>query len=68
MTRLTLRAAAAAALITLTISIAASFQVAAQGDVNQIVPPNAFKDLKFRSVGATRGGRVTANASVRQQP
>ena len=68
MTRLTLRAAAAAALITLTISIAASFQVAAQGDVNQIVPPNAFKDLKFRSVGATRGGRVTAYAGVRQQP
>jgi photosystem II stability/assembly factor-like uncharacterized protein len=40
----------------------------AQGDANHIVPANAFKDLKWRSVGATRGGRVTAYAGVRQQP
>ena len=42
--------------------------VAAQGDANQLVPPGAFKDLKWRSVGATRGGRVTAYSGVRQQP
>ena len=43
-------------------------QVAAQGDANTLVPPNAYKDLKWRSVGATRGGRVTAYSGVRQQP
>ncbi|HYE85905.1 MAG TPA: hypothetical protein VEA16_06100, partial [Vicinamibacterales bacterium] len=42
--------------------------VAAQADANQIVPTNAYKDLKWRSVGATRGGRVTAYSGVRQQP
>jgi photosystem II stability/assembly factor-like uncharacterized protein len=42
--------------------------VLAQSDVNQIVPPNAFKDLKWRNVGASRGGRVTGFAGVRQQP
>lgn len=41
---------------------------AAQGDGNQLVPPAAFKDLKWRTVGATRGGRVTAYSGVRQQP
>jgi len=40
----------------------------AQGDANQLVPQAAFKDLKWRSVGATRGGRVTAYSGVRQQP
>jgi photosystem II stability/assembly factor-like uncharacterized protein len=40
----------------------------AQGDANTIVPPAAFKDLKWRMVGASRGGRVTAFAGVRQQP
>jgi photosystem II stability/assembly factor-like uncharacterized protein len=42
--------------------------VAAQGDPNVIVPPSAFDDLKWRLVGATRGGRVTAYSGVRQQP
>jgi photosystem II stability/assembly factor-like uncharacterized protein len=40
----------------------------AQGDTNQVVPPAAFKDLKWRMVGASRGGRVTGLAGVRQQP
>jgi photosystem II stability/assembly factor-like uncharacterized protein len=40
----------------------------AQGDANQIVPAAAYKDLKWRMVGASRGGRVTAFAGVRQQP
>ena len=39
-----------------------------QADTNQVVPPAAFKDLKWRMVGASRGGRVTAFAGVRQQP
>src|SRR5574341_1382206 len=43
-------------------------RVAAQADPNTLVPPGAFKDLKWRSVGATRGGRVTAYSGVRQQP
>ena len=69
MTRLhLLRAALAAACVTLTISLSPVPQLAAQGDANQLVAPNAFKDLKWRSVGATRGGRVTAYAGVRQQP
>ena len=32
------------------------------------MPPAAFDDLKWRLVGATRGGRVTAYSGVRQQP
>ncbi len=42
--------------------------VNAQGDANQIVPAAAFKDLRWRMVGASRGGRVTAFSGVRQQP
>jgi photosystem II stability/assembly factor-like uncharacterized protein len=64
--RLLMRATAAIALTALLVSDAT--RVAAQGDVNQLVPPNAFKDLKWRNVGATRGGRVTAYSGVRQQP
>lgn len=62
------RAVGIAALTTLIASSAPSPVVIAQSDVNQLVPPGAFKDLKWRSVGATRGGRVTAYAGVRQQP
>jgi photosystem II stability/assembly factor-like uncharacterized protein len=62
------RASAAVALAALIFSAPTASRVAAQGDANQLVPPNAFKDLKWRSVGATRGGRVTAYAGVRQQP
>src|SRR6478609_5485148 len=62
------RAALAVALAALVFSLAPSPQLAAQGDSNQLVPAAAFKDLKWRSVGATRGGRVTAYSGVRQQP
>lgn len=65
---LTLRAAGAAALIALVLATPHAPTLSAQGDANQLVPPNAFKDLKWRSVGATRGGRVTAYSGVRQQP
>ena len=40
----------------------------AQGDPNSIVNPALFADLRFRSVGPHRGGRVTAIAGVRTQP
>ena len=63
-----LRAVPFAALIVLALSISPAPQLSAQSDPNQLVPPNAFKDLKYRSVGATRGGRVTAYSGVRQQP
>ena len=64
----TLRSAGAVALAALLCLFSPSPQVAAQGDANQLVPANAYKDLKWRSVGATRGGRVTAYSGVRQQP
>src|SRR5688500_13232215 len=62
------RAATAVALTALVISSAPTLVIQAQGDANQVVPLNAYKDLKWRSVGATRGGRVTAYSGVRQQP
>jgi photosystem II stability/assembly factor-like uncharacterized protein len=37
-------------------------------DVNTIVDPRDYQDLRWRSVGPTRGGRVTAVAGVRSQP
>src|SRR5204862_8024769 len=63
-----LRATGAVALTALVLSVTTTPRIAAQGDANQLVPPNAFKDLKWRSVGATRGGRVTAYSGVRQEP
>src|SRR5829696_9145419 len=62
------RVAAALALTAMALTATTAPHLIAQGDTNQLVPPNAFKDLKWRSVGATRGGRVTAYAGVRQQP
>src|SRR5688500_8472614 len=62
------RAATAVVLTALVIVSSATPPVHAQGDANQVVPPAAYKDLRWRSVGATRGGRVTAYAGVRQQP
>ena len=63
-----MRAAGVLALTALIFSAPSALGVGAQGDANQLVPANAFKDLKWRSVGATRGGRVTAYSGVRQQP
>lgn len=40
----------------------------AQGDPNLIVNPALYADLKYRSIGPHRGGRVTAIAGVRTQP
>ncbi len=37
-------------------------------DVNAIVDPHLYQDLRWRSVGPTRGGRVTAITGVRSQP
>src|SRR5688500_17839925 len=62
------RATAALTLVALFSISGSRTPVAAQGDANTLVPLNAYKDLKWRSVGATRGGRVTAYSGVRQQP
>ncbi len=58
-----------AAMTILTIaSVPTGTPLVAQGDANQVVPPAAYKDLKWRMVGASRGGRATGMAGVRQQP
>ena len=44
----------AVALAALVFATGPTPQVGAQGDANQIVPLNAYKDLKWRSVGAWR--------------
>ncbi len=65
------RALAVTALLTCLLTAGAPLSdppVLAQGDPNQVVPPNAFKDLKWRMVGASRGGRLTGLSGVRQQP
>ena len=43
-------------------------QVRAQADANTVLDPALFKELRFRSVGPHRGGRVTAVAGHRRQP
>src|SRR5687768_9148517 len=40
----------------------------AQADATVVVEPSLYQDLKWRSVGPHRGGRVTAIVGVRQQP
>jgi photosystem II stability/assembly factor-like uncharacterized protein len=42
--------------------------ISAQADPNALVDPGVYKELRFRSVGPHRGGRVTAVAGVRRQP
>jgi photosystem II stability/assembly factor-like uncharacterized protein len=66
-----IRAAVAAGLLAALVSNGLTVTpttLVAQGDVNQVVPANAYKDLRWRNVGASRGGRVTGFAGVRQQP
>ncbi len=43
-------------------------RVIAQANPNTIVNPNTYQDLRWRSIGPTRGGRSTAAAGVRTQP
>lgn len=43
-------------------------QMAARTDANTIVDPKLYQDLRYRSIGPHRGGRVTAVAGVRTQP
>ncbi|HEX3646534.1 MAG TPA: hypothetical protein VHT95_13060 [Vicinamibacterales bacterium] len=40
----------------------------AQSDANTVINPNLYQDLRWRSIGPTRGGRSTAAAGVRTQP
>ena len=42
--------------------------LAAQGAAAQLVPVNGYQALRWRNVGAARGGRMTAAAGVRQPP
>src|SRR3954452_11350269 len=43
-------------------------RVIAQSNANVVVNPNTYQDLRWRSVGPTRGGRSTAAVGVRTQP
>ena len=43
-------------------------RVIAQSNANTIVNPNTYQDLRWRSIGPSRGGRSTAAAGVRTQP
>ncbi|HMB79304.1 MAG TPA: hypothetical protein VKI43_04530, partial [Vicinamibacterales bacterium] len=43
-------------------------RVHAQANANTVVNPNTYQDLRWRSIGPTRGGRSTAAAGVRTQP
>ncbi len=60
--------AAAIGVVALIGGLLAGDSLRAQGDPNQIVPLGAYKDLKWRMVGASRGGRATGMAGVRQRP
>ncbi|MBW8863000.1 MAG: hypothetical protein JF601_11640, partial [Acidobacteria bacterium] len=42
--------------------------LSAQASTNGVINPNAYQDLRWRSVGPHRGGRSTAAAGVRTQP
>src|SRR5260221_11742811 len=42
--------------------------VHAQANGNNVVNPNAYQDLRWRSVGPHRGGRSTAAVGGRTQP
>ena len=42
--------------------------VSAQANANVVINPNAYQDLRWRSVGPHRGGRSTAAVGVRTQP
>src|SRR2546421_10345420 len=42
--------------------------VSAQANAAAVINPNAYQDLRWRSVGPHRGGRSTAAVGVRTQP
>ena len=45
-----------------------SLQPSPPRDANAVVDPHDYQALRWRSVGPTRGGRVTAITGVRSQP
>ncbi len=63
-----LRLALAAASVCALVPLSRPVPLAAQGGPAMAVPVNAYQGLRWRSVGAARGGRVTGLAGVRQQP
>src|SRR5262249_23458890 len=40
----------------------------AQAPANAVINPNAYQDLRWRTIGPHRGGRATAAAGLRTQP
>jgi photosystem II stability/assembly factor-like uncharacterized protein len=56
------------ALLLLAAAAVAGHGLLAQSDPNTIVDPALYQDLRWRSVGPHRGGRVTAVSGVRGQP
>jgi hypothetical protein len=58
----------AAALLAALIPAAGVTRLQAQSAVTSLVPASAYQSLRWRNVGAGRGGRVTGLAGVRQQP
>ncbi len=48
--------------------LAAPASVRTLPDANLVVDPSLYQDLRWRSPGPHRGGRVTAIAGVRSQP
>jgi photosystem II stability/assembly factor-like uncharacterized protein len=57
-----------AAGLTALVSGAGGSRLAAQPDAGALVDPRLYQDLRWRSVGPHRGGRVTAVAGHRAQP
>ena len=51
-----------------TVGVGLQTRAQAQTEPSVVVDPSLYQDLKWRSVGPHRGGRVTAIAGVRQQP
>jgi photosystem II stability/assembly factor-like uncharacterized protein len=49
-------------------AFASASALSGQGNPNVIVNPAMYAELKYRSIGPHRGGRVTAIAGVRTQP
>src|SRR6476646_1239867 len=67
MKKLVLLAAAALALIVFG-DASSDTRLIAQSNANTVINPNLYQDLRWRSIGPTRGGRSTAAVGVRTQP
>jgi photosystem II stability/assembly factor-like uncharacterized protein len=66
--KLSLGLMATITVLLLTYSAITQTRLAAQSNPNPLVSPSLYQDLRWRSIGPHRGGRVTAIAGVRTQP